>query len=125
MSDHDPGLEQKSRNIARFSPPRELRDEIYALVFTDNDMGGRPIMRIREDITPRSPPPTLMLTCKPIYHEAQPYFIQSLKFVISNDASSCLMQQWLAKKAPKSIRNETQAVVFTTFVMFRTVSEME
>jgi hypothetical protein len=110
-----------------FSLPLELREEVYALVFTTHHMctEDKLVVRIRKDATPDRPPPALMLTCKQIYQEAQSLFIMSLKFVITDNAGLESLQQWLGKKDGGSTTKSIRAVAFTSCELFRTFSPSE
>jgi hypothetical protein len=105
-----------------FSLPLELREEVYALVFTTHHTctEDRLVTRIREDATPDRPPPELMLACKQIYYEAQSLFIQFLKFVITDNAGLESLQQWLGRNTGGPTLNSIRAVAFTSIELFRT-----
>jgi hypothetical protein len=112
-----------------FSLPHELREEIYALVFTTHHTcitthyictDKRFVVHISGDGMPDQPPPDLMLTCKRLYCEAKSQFIMSLKFVVTDGAVLEAMQQWLGKKASDRTAKSIRSVAFTSLKMFRT-----
>jgi hypothetical protein len=112
-----------------FSLPLELREEIYALVFTTHHTcitthytctDKMFVMYIGRDGIPDQPPPELMLTCKRLYCEAKSQFIRSLKFVVTDEAGLESMQQWLGKRASDRTAKSIRTVAFTSLKMFRT-----
>jgi hypothetical protein len=105
-----------------FSLPLELREEVYALVFTANHActEDKFVIRIREDGTSDRPPPALMLACKQLYCEAQSLFIMSLKFIVTDNAELESVQRWLGKKDSDRTIKSIRAVAFTSLEMFQT-----
>jgi hypothetical protein len=118
-------FEQIAHLCPLLSLPRELRDEIYAMVIMIHDSEDRPFVCIREDSTPRQTPPALLLTCKQIYLEAQPFYIKCLKLVIPDDTCLESTQQWLVKQQPQAVRRNVKYVAFTNVAIFRAVSPRE
>jgi hypothetical protein len=112
-----------------FSLPLELREEIYALVFTTHHTcitthylctEKRFKMHIGENGIPDQPPPELMLTCKRLYCEAESQFIMSLKFVVADEAGLEAMQQWLGRKSSNRTAKNIRTIAFTSLKTFRT-----
>jgi hypothetical protein len=110
-----------------FSLPVELREEVYALVFTTSHACTEDnfVIRLREDGTPDRPPPALMLACKQLYCEAQLLFIMSLKFIVTDNAGLESVQRWLGKKGSDRTVKNIRAVAFTSLEMFRTETPTE
>jgi hypothetical protein len=64
--------------------PRELRDAIYALTMTHNNSGERPDVGFWGDSTLDRHPPPIMVTCKQMYCEAEPFYFEPLTFVVES-----------------------------------------
>jgi hypothetical protein len=125
LSNHHHHFQQIDDLGPFLSLPRELRDEIYALVIVIHDPKDRRILRIHEDSTPHRPPPALLLSCKQVYVEARLFYIKCLKLVISNDACLEFTQQWLARQQLQAARKELQAIAFANVAIFRAFSPRE
>jgi hypothetical protein len=104
------------------SLPRELRDEIYALVFETGPTEDTTIVCFGEDGAFDLCLPAIMLTCKQLYWEAQPPFFYSLKFIVSDDVAVSSMQQSFSKMFKACTVQDIRTIVVTCLGIFRTAS---
>lgn len=108
--------------MAFFSLPRELRDEIYSLLF-HQDSEILPKLHVRGYAnTPEMPLPLCMVTCRLFYTEALPYYIKSVQLALADIASLSAVKQALTTIASKAVLENVQDVEFANIEQFRTES---
>jgi hypothetical protein len=108
-----------------FALPRELRDEIYAIVLTSDRSTDQSFVRIRANAAYTLVISAFMLTCKQIYEEAQSLFIRSLKFVVQDNVAPDSTQQWLKRSLRTHNVRDVRTVVLTSLESFRTANPCE
>lgn len=105
--------------MALLSLPRELRDEIFSLVFHP-DLPHDLTLRIRGDATPDMHLPPCMFTCKQLYIEAVPMYIRSHQLVVPVVLDLNLAKLGFITSASELVLSNLQSVSFTNFEHFRT-----
>lgn len=119
--------EARNRGNVLLCLPREIRDEIYALSLTSDNVD---VIRFDTEISaptrydrPNGPPPPLMQTCKHMYHEVNHAYISSLVLLIQNATALRRAEAWLESKKTLNAFRSVRAVVITDIDVFRKVSE--
>lgn len=97
--------------------PREIRDEIY-----DFTLAADPSPPVWfEDGNPDMDTP-LLQTCRQIAHEAEPYFIKNIKFVIENLGELRQVHKWLKTRTSCDGFKMVETVVLSSFELLRKYS---
>ncbi|KAF2800506.1 hypothetical protein K505DRAFT_400806 [Melanomma pulvis-pyrius CBS 109.77] len=100
--------------------PREIRDEIY-----DITLAADPSPPVRfDDGNPDMDIP-LLQTCRQIAHEAEPYFIKNIKFVIEDLEELRQVQKWLWSRISCDGFKTVQTVVLSSFELLRKYSHAQ
>lgn len=101
-----------------FSLPRELRDEIYSLLYRQVSPEDPPKLHIRGYATPEMPLPPSLALCKQFYNEALSYYIRSVQLDLPDIVSLSSIKQALIKSPTKIVLNNVQAVKFANIELF-------